>query len=197
MPSRIERASSGEDAARAALLARHAEKLRCYVTYRLGRALARRVEVEDVVQETFLRAWRDAGKAHFSGEGAFAGWLARIARNVIADVARAARGGSHDGPSRRLAREAWSSVGGVDPADPAAGPVTHARLGELRGRLRTAFEALSPRHQRVIVLRQFEQRSAREAAQHLGCDHIAVHALFRRALAAWASELERGGHPTA
>lgn len=194
--SRISRASTGEPGARAALFERHAEKLRCYVAFRLGRALARRVEVEDVVQETFLRAWRDVERAHLSGEGAFAGWLARIARNVIADAARAARGEQRHGPPRRLAREAWSSAGGVDPADAGAGPVTLARQGELRGRLRTAFEALTPRHQRVIALRQFEQRSAREAAAHLGCDHLAVHALFRRALAAWAQALEGGESPS-
>lgn len=198
--SRISRAVSGEPGARAALFERHAEKLRCYVAYRLGRALARRVEVEDVVQETFLRAWRDVEKASFSGEGAFAGWLARLARNVIADAARAARGEARHGPPRRLAREAWSSAGsssgGVDPADAGAGPVTRARQGELRGRLRAAFEGLSPRHQRVIALRQFEQRSAREAAAHLGCDHLAVHALFRRALAAWAQALEAGPSPS-
>jgi len=191
--SKVERARSGERAAREALFERHADRLRLYVEFRLGRALARRVEVEDVVQETFLRAWRDLERATLSGDNAFFGWIATIARHVITDVARAARA---RGPSRELGpleRGDWSHAGQLDPEDPGSGPVTRAVRNELGEHLRNAFLALSPQHRRVIALRQFEQRSARDAAPRLGCSEMAVHALFRRALDAWARELERAG----
>lgn len=189
--SELSRASRGEQAARAALFARHAEKLRLYVEFRLGRALARRVEVDDVVQETFLRAWRDVASTTLSGDNAFFGWLTAIARHVIVDIARAARTQKRAGEVQRLERSSWSRAGTVDPADSSAGPATRAAQGELRGHLRTAFHALTPQHRRVIALRQFEQKSAREAAPQLGCTELAVHALFRRALDAWAREVER------
>lgn len=187
--SNFERARDGERAAREALFEAHVDRLRLYVGFRLGQALARRVEVEDVVQETFLRAWRDLERATLSGDNAFFGWLAAIARHVITDVARAARA---RGPGA-LERGEWSHAGEIDAVDPGSGPVTRALRNETGERLRSAFLALSPQHRRVIALRQFEQRSARDAAPRLGCSEMAVHALFRRALDAWARELERAG----
>jgi RNA polymerase sigma-70 factor (ECF subfamily) len=189
----LTRAARGDRSACDALFARHAEKLRLYVEFRLGRALARRVEVEDVVQETFLRAWRDLATTTLSGDGAFFGWLSTIARHVIADVARAARAQKRQGEAVTLERSSWSRAGALDPAESSAGPATRAARDELRTNLRTAFLALSPAHRRVIALRQFEQRSARESAPRLGCSELAVHALFRRALDAWAREFERLG----
>ena len=188
--SNVERARDGERVAREALFERHVDRLRLYVEFRLGRALARRVEVEDVVQETFLRAWRDLERATLSGDNAFFGWIATIARHVITDVARAARARC---PScdPGLERRDWSRAGERDPVDPGSGPVTRTVRNETGERLRAAFQALSPQHRRVIALRQFEQRSARDAAPQLGCSEMAVHALFRRALDAWARELER------
>jgi RNA polymerase sigma-70 factor (ECF subfamily) len=189
--SRISRASTGDRAAQRELFARHAGKLRMYVEFRLGRALGRRVEVDDVVQEAFLRAWRDLERATLSGDHAFFRWLAAIARNVIADIARAARAQKRQGEVLPLERSAWSAAGSVEPADAGDGPATGAGRNELRASLHTAYLALTPQHQRVIALRQFEERSAREAAPRLGCTEMAVHALFRRALDAWARELER------
>jgi len=42
---------------------------------------------EDAVQETFLRAWKYLDS--FRGHGSFEGWLIRICRNCIIDLARA------------------------------------------------------------------------------------------------------------
>ena len=191
--SQLAQASSGDRPSREALFARHCDKLRLYVEYRLGRALALRVEVDDVIQETFLRAWRDIAGATLSGDSAFFGWLVAIARNVIVDIARASRSEKRQGEPLRLERSAWSRVGSLDPADSGAGPRTRAAQNEIAARMNMAFRALAPQHRRVIALRQFEQRSAREAAPQLGCSEQAVHALFRRALDAWAKQLERNG----
>jgi RNA polymerase sigma-70 factor (ECF subfamily) len=191
--SALTRASSGDPVSRGDLFARHAGKLRAYVEFRLGSALSRRVEPDDVVQETFLRAWRDLGSASLSGEGASFGWLTTIARHVIADVARAARARRREGCVQPLEVSSWSRADRLEPAAHEAGPATRAAQAELGDELMAAFRALSPAHRRVIALRHFEQRSAREAAPRLGCSEAAVHALFRRALDAWAAEAERRG----
>jgi len=191
--SRIERARRGDPRAWEELVGKHGAKLRLYVGFRLGPALARRVEVDDVVQETLLRAWRDLPRAALSGDDALGGWLAAIARHVIVDVARAAR---RQGTQALLERSAWSRAGALDPADATAGPATRAARGEEHQRLLAAYRSLSPRHRRVIALRQFEQRSARESAPLLGCTELAVHALFRRALDAWGRALDGPGVPT-
>ncbi|WP_030908258.1 sigma-70 family RNA polymerase sigma factor [Streptomyces sp. NRRL F-5126] len=45
---------------------------------------------EDVVQETFLRAWRHADQLT-SGQGSVRGWLLRVAHNLVVDGYRSAR----------------------------------------------------------------------------------------------------------
>lgn len=68
------RAAGGNDDAFAELVRRHQAALRGFLL-RLTRgehALA-----DDLAQDTFFHAWRKIGQ--FRGDGAFAGWLARIA----------------------------------------------------------------------------------------------------------------------
>lgn len=191
----LQRAASGEKAAQEELFARIAARLEVYVEHRLGRALARRVEVQDVVQETLLRTLSVLPGATLNGEGPFLALVCKIARNVIADIARAARRQRRGGGAAQLslARSDWSTAGAALPPDSSAGPYTRAALGETRGRMLQAWRALSPEQRRVIALRQFEGLSARETAQRVGSSEQAVHAQFRRALSRWGEELERLG----
>jgi len=191
----LQRAASGEKSAQDELFARVAARLEVYVEHRLGRAMARRVEAQDVVQETLLRTLSALPGATLSGEGPFLALVCTIARNVIADIARAARRQRRGGGAAQLslARSDWSTAGAALPPDSSAGPYTRAALGEVRGRMLIAWRALSPEQRRVIALRQFEGLSARETAQRVGSSEQAVHAQFRRALSRWGEELERLG----
>lgn len=78
-------ATSGDEAAFGALCARHRRELHvhCY------RMLASFDEAEDLVQETFLRAWDR--RASFGGELRFRAWLYRIATNACLDALRRSR----------------------------------------------------------------------------------------------------------
>lgn len=187
------RAARGERAAQDELFGRAAPRVRVYVRHRLGDALARRVEVDDVLQETWLRALGGLATTEFAGEGPFLAYLCRIARNVIADIARAARRRRRgDGVAPvALARSDWSTGGAVDPADRSGGPLTKAMRTEAREQVLAAFEELAPDHRRVIVLRLFEALSARDVARRMAISEAAVHALYRRALSRWGEELER------
>jgi RNA polymerase sigma-70 factor (ECF subfamily) len=63
----------------------HGPALRRYVTRIAGADLA-----EDVVQETMLRAWKNVEKLHEHAVGGHVWhWLAKVARNVVIDAARA------------------------------------------------------------------------------------------------------------
>lgn len=187
------RACEGDDGARDELARRHYGRLRLYVRARLGAALGRRVDAEDIVQECFLRAFRDLARFEPNDPGAFHRWLTAIARHAIADAARAAR--AH---ADRAALPLVESGGrGSDArerslAASTMGPATRALLDERQRSLEAAFARLSPQHRRVIALRQFEGLSAREVAARLQSTEGAVHALFRRALQAWAEVLGPG-----
>jgi RNA polymerase sigma-70 factor (ECF subfamily) len=122
------------------------------------------LDAEDVVQETFLRAWR--GLAGFRGESSLKTWLYSIALNRIrarqGSLARLrglfAGRGSGDGPD-------FSLVDGL--ADPSLSPEETAALSEERRRLRKAIAALPEEFRVTVVLRDLEGLSYDEVASVL------------------------------
>jgi RNA polymerase sigma-70 factor (ECF subfamily) len=182
------RARAGDAAARDELARRHEGRIRLYVRGRLGRGLASRLDVDDLVQETYLRAFRDLDAFQPAGEGSFYRWLTALARHAVVDAARALRRRKRSAPVESLDLGEWSSLGprAREIAAKTFGPATGAALAEAQRRMEEALLTLSPAHRRVLTLRQFEGRAAREVAGLLGSTEQAVHALYRRALAAWA-----------
>ncbi len=159
-----------------------------------GPALRARVEIDDLVQEVYVRILGLASLPPLDVEGAgdTGLWrlLTRLARNTVIDAARAIRAAKRSGNTARLQHSAWS-VAGLRASQILAvtwGPSTRALSNELKVHLESRFVALSAEHQRVIGLRQFEGLSALEAAKRMGRSESAVHSLYRRALSSWQGD---------
>jgi RNA polymerase sigma-70 factor (ECF subfamily) len=105
---------------------------------------------EDVVQETMVRAWRNAEvlRPH---RGSVMPWLTRVAHNVVVDRIRA-----------RSARpeEVEESDAALTSADHAAAVVESVFVAE-------ALSRLSPAHQQVLRVVYFGDRTAAQAAEML------------------------------
>jgi len=114
--------AGGDDAALRELFTRHAP----WLAARL-RAVLPAADVEDVLQETFLAAWR--GATGYRLEGDAGGWLWGIARRQAALWLRR-RG-------RTALLSDLATEGERSPADPAEAAATRAELSE-------AVEALGP-----------------------------------------------------
>lgn len=170
-------------------LAAHAGHLRLLFEHLAGRAVRTRVELDDLVQEVFLRVLAAPGSVppHETGDAGLRRYLAHVARHVTVDVARALRAGKRDGRELRLDRADWSRAGLAESRVVLrqAGPATRAGHGEDQERLSRAYASLAPEHRRVIGLRQFLGLDARETARRMGRSESAVHSLYRRALLAW------------
>ncbi|HET6971816.1 MAG TPA: RNA polymerase subunit sigma-70 [Phenylobacterium sp.] len=170
-------------------------KLHCY------RMLGSLHEAEDLVQETYLRAWRHFGQ--FEGRGAFRGWLYQIATNACLNaLARRRRKArllpyqlgpatsempdpAHPGDVAWL--EPYPDADLEDLADPAPGP--EARLGS-RQAVQLAFVAviqeLPPRQRAVLLLCDVLGWSAAETATLLGGSTASVNSALQRARATLA-----------
>ena len=129
-------------------------------------------DAEDVVQESFIRAYRQL--ARFESRSNFGTWLHRIVVNCAMDALRARH-------SRREDR-------GVDPATdiaeamPSSGPSPErlARSAEIRRRVNASMATLTPHERMAFVLRHWEGRSIDDIGRALGLQTSAAkHAVFR------------------
>ena len=116
----VARVAAGDDTALRELFGRHAP----WLAVRL-RAVLPAADVEDVLQETFLAAWRGAGG--YRPQGACGGWLWGIARRQAALLLRR-RGPGRSGPRTALPADLAAGAGRARPGRDRAGP------GRPRGR---------------------------------------------------------------
>jgi RNA polymerase sigma-70 factor (ECF subfamily) len=152
-------------------------------------------DAEDLVQETYLRAWRSFGG--FEGRSSLRTWLYRIATNrCLSALERRERrpmpsglGGPAEDPGTPLVSagagtvwlepfpDAWA---GAAPADPAA---IVAGRASVRLALVAAMQHLSARQRAVLILRDVLAWRAAEAAEVLGMTSTAVNSALQHARA--------------
>jgi RNA polymerase sigma-70 factor, ECF subfamily len=157
-------------------------------------------EAEDLVQETYLRAWRSYDG--FEGRSSVRTWLYRIATNVcLTAIERTGRrplpsglGGPAEDPEAPLLagpEVPWlqpfpGALLAAERADPAA--VTVSRAG-IRLAFVAALQYLSARQRAMLILRDVLEWPAAEVADLLGTTTTAVNSGLRRARAQLAEAL--------
>jgi RNA polymerase sigma-70 factor (ECF subfamily) len=183
-------AKAGDEAAFTSLTRRYRRELHvhCY------RMLASFEDAEDLVQETFLRAWQK--RDTYQGRASFRAWLYRIATNACLDflarhdrrvVEISARGDTASGPAS-APHVAWlqpypdrllEQAGAAD-ADPEAAIV---RTETIELAYLIAMQYLPPKQRAVLILRDVLEWSASETAQLLDSSVPAVNGALQRARA--------------
>jgi RNA polymerase sigma factor (sigma-70 family) len=148
--------------------------------YRFARWLARSpLEADDLVQETFLRAFR--GFDSLRGEDVKA-WLLTIVRNCHATALRQQqRRATVSLPDEPAAHSAADTVAAVPD------PESASLAAEDRRTLERLIAALAPEHREVLLLREMEDLSYREIAVVTGVPIGTVMSRLARARAALRS----------
>lgn len=182
----VEAARAGDEGAFAGLVEGYRRELRvhCY------RMLGSFEDSEDLVQETFLRAWRR--REGFEGRSTFRAWLYKIATNACLDFLK----------SRPKARQVVSGFGPGESVPPAAvpwlqpypdallegrttgdaGPEAAAVSREtIELAFLAAIQCLPPRQRAVLILRDVLGWPARDAAALLETSVSSVNSALQRA----------------
>src|SRR5436853_3641270 len=166
----VARARGGDKDAFRVLVERHSRPL-----FRLAfRMTGNQQDAEDVVQDSFLRAYRQLGK--FDERASFGTWLYRIAVNCSLDLVRSRkRRSGHLAPVDPEMEDPVLSLPAQDPT-----PDRLAMSGEVRERVAEAMNELSASERTAFVLRHFEGMCIEDVSQVLGCQPgAAKHSVFR------------------
>lgn len=144
--------------------------------YRIARSVVPNdEEAEDVVQETYFRAFLHLGD--FRGDGSLSTWLYRIALNEAMRRGRQRSRLDDESLEARAESEKESyrvSMTGLDPERAAA----HK---EVRQIVERAIDGLPETYRTVVVMRDIEELSVRETASLLGIREEAVKTRLHRA----------------
>ena len=161
---------------------RHELRVHCY------RMLGSYDEAEDLVQETFLRAWRARGE--FEGRSSVRAWLYRIATNACIDVRRPRRVLPYQLESASFpatALPARDDVAWLQPfpdvlLDRAEEPDAVAiRRETIELAFLIAIQHLPARQRAVLIFRDVLGWSARETAAAVSLSVAAVNSALQRA----------------
>jgi len=169
----LARAKAGDKDGFRLLVERHSRSV-----FRLAyRLTGNEQDAEDVVQETFLRAYKQL--RNFESRASFGTWLYRIAANYSLDLIRARKRHQENRPA------GYADVNGEADAllsipAPEPGPDRVAYSTQLEHRISSAMGALSEQERSAFVLRHFEGFSIEEIASTLGLGASAAkHSIFR------------------
>jgi RNA polymerase sigma-70 factor (ECF subfamily) len=169
MEDLLSRAIEGDRLAFDQLLAEHRDRVEYYVRLRLGDHLRQAVEVEDVLQETALRACRSIGSFRPQGDGSFLRWLKSVAEHVILETASRAR--------RHQAAPLVDERAAECPSQ-----ATLIERDERFDRLQAAFDRLPADERKVILLARLQGLPLALVAEKLGRSPAAAKQLLWRAL---------------
>ena len=173
----VARARGGDPGAFRDLVESHSRHL-FHLAYRIT---GNESDAEDVVQETFLKAYRALPR--FEPRANLGTWLRRIAANQALDVMRARR---RQGLRAHGSGSAEDPTGSADPLDSLRekGPSPDRLLlsSEVALRVRRAMSLLSPNERAAFVLRHFEDMSNEEIGRALGLRENAAKQSVLRAV---------------
>ncbi|NJP33302.1 sigma-70 family RNA polymerase sigma factor [Micromonospora thermarum] len=132
------------------LYAEHAGPLLAFVMRLTG---GDRQRAEDIVQETLLRAWRNAHRLGAQGQGSLRPWLVTVARRIAIDEHRSEQARPAETYDRDL-----TAFAEADSTDRVLRTMTVA----------DALRTLSQSHREILVATYFRGRTVPEAAEELG-----------------------------
>ncbi|AMO22106.1 RNA polymerase sigma factor RpoE [Ramlibacter solisilvae] len=182
----VERATAGDQRAFELLVLKYQRRIERLI----GRMVRDADLVEDIAQETFIRAYRALGQ--FRGEAQFYTWLYRIAVNTakkaLVDLKRdplvsetALKAGSEDEDETSAVENELTS---------AETPETVLAAKEIAATVNSAMEALPDELRQAVTLREIEGLSYEEIAEVMNCPIGTVRSRIFRAREAISAKVK-------
>jgi RNA polymerase sigma factor (sigma-70 family) len=182
-------AVAGDADALRSLLQACAPRLREHFTGRIGRRYQAALDVDDVLQVTYMEACLQIRRFTPAGDDAFYVWLRQIGENNLRDAIRGLEAAKRPDPGRQVSRASagdscttfLATISGSGTT-----PTFGARRSEAKEALEAALASLPPDYSKAIRLYDLEGRTIDEAAAAFDPPRSrgAVHMLRARAMEA-------------
>jgi RNA polymerase sigma-70 factor (ECF subfamily) len=186
----VVRARAGDVAAFEELVGRHEEKV-----YRVAMRFTRNeTDAAEILQETFLSAWRNLGA--FQGNAQFASWLYRVAVNAALMLLRSQKRHPQvavdDVTPEALGEAAKDAGPGLGAGtDWSRRPDEHFQSEELRRQIQFAVDGLPESQRSVFLMRDVDGLSTEETGELLGLSVPTVKTRLHRARLALREAISR------
>jgi RNA polymerase sigma-70 factor (ECF subfamily) len=141
--------------------------------------LGNEAAAEDLVQDTFVKVWRNADR-YDPARGSLDTWILLMARNLAIDALR----------RRVLDARTLEKTKPRDESDPSKGPEELAETGDLAERARRAMAALSDGQRAALELAYFGGKTSAEVAELEGIPLGTAKTRIRTALLKLRESLE-------
>jgi RNA polymerase sigma-70 factor (ECF subfamily) len=182
----IDRIRAHDEQALAEYLTVRRPQLNAFIERRLGTALRRKIEPDDVFQETSAEAVRSLPELDLSQRDVF-GWLCQVAERRIIDAHRRYIASQKRSAAREVPLQAPTDTSRGGLVDLLVASMTTASQAFSRNekelRLLGALDQLSPEQREVLRLRYVEGRPSKEIAEQIGKSDGAVRVMLTRSLA--------------
>ena len=132
------------------------------------RMLLERQRAEEVLQETLMKAWREAAR-YDPDRARLSTWLHQIAHNLCIDILRRQR------REQPLTENADTIIGSDE------SPESLVQTQETQRQLTSAIGALSQRHRTALILTYYQSLPNRDVAQIMDVSVRALESLLVRA----------------
>jgi len=175
----IKLAKAGNEAAFRELYGTYREAI-----YRLAYRYTRsQSDAEDIMQDTFIKAFKSIGSFRAGDSSSFGAWLNRICINHSISFLRKNK-------RRKMDQTIPLSEILAEPDAPGPSPDDAAHTGQVLVLVNKAVQKLSARQRVVFDLRFSQHRQISEIAEYLGCSESNVKTQIFRSIAKLRKQLE-------
>ncbi len=140
-------------------------------------------DAEDIMQETFIKAFKAIKRFDFRISTNFSAWIYQIGLNCSMDYLR---------KKKRRKTDLTDSLADIytEPKATDASPEKSAIVNQTISQVKNALHVLSPKQRIIFDLRHLQQRTLREISEQLNCNKSTVLKQLQRAVLKLRNQLE-------
>ena len=178
----LQQAIEGNQEALQALLLNHYDELERHIAPQVPKNLQGIIQVDDVLQETFLCAFRDIQKHRPNDEDHLIAWLKQIATHRLRDLIRVQSRKKRGGDLKRADSPQESGIQDLVTLLSGGGhtPSKYVSLEEAKRAIIVGLQSLSADHREALTLRYFEGLPIDSIARQMGKSEGSIRGLLDR-----------------